>query len=84
MQTEQERFHTVAGVFKVLDDKFSPEDNETTLSLQKCKLSRHTDEATEGCMSRLRMNATEYKYIENERKSKEQFISGINDMMTTE
>ena len=64
-------------------DKLKPKHNETTHSLQYCKLVRNADKSTEEWMGRLRVKEIKYKCKEIDRRLKEQFINGINDQTMT-
>ena len=67
-------------LFKNLTNKFRPQFNKTIKSLQFCKLSRQDGESKEEWMGRLQLSPVECNYQEINRKLKEQFIHGLNDM----
>ena len=71
--------------FSILNVKFKPQQIETILSLQYCKLSRDENKSAEEWLDSLRVMTNECNYKEHNRKLKEQFINGTDGkMMTTE
>ena len=67
------------GLFEILANKFMPQSNKTTKSLQLWKLSRQNGENAEEWMGRLWLAVIECNYKEIDRQLREQFIHGLND-----
>ena len=65
--------------FTIVNNKFTPQYDETIRSLQFLILVMHPDENAEELMGRLRLAAVECNYTEIDRQLKEQFIHGLND-----
>ena len=62
-----------------MKEKFRPQHNETTLSLQYCKLQRKDNESPQEWVGWLCIRAAEWNYKEHDRWVKEQIINDIND-----
>ena len=60
----------------MLGHKFTPQHDEAILSLQYCKLLRHTDGSAEEWIGRLRIT-------EIDQRQRKQFINDINDHRMT-
>ena len=76
---EKETCNTLESLFEILFNKFKPQYNEMTKSLQFRKLYHYDDESMEEWMGRLHIAAVECNYLEVDRQLKEQFIHGLND-----
>ena len=50
MQIEKESHQSVKRLFKILNEKFRPQHNDTMLSLHYCMLGRQNDETAEEWM----------------------------------
>ena len=83
MPIKHESCQTVNGLFAILNQKLWQQNSKTILSLQYCKLGKQDEETPKDWMGRLRIMMTYCKYKENDTRTKEQFINGINDKVMT-
>ena len=70
LQENKRNCVTVGSLFKVLDNQFKAQHKKTILSLQWCKLSRHSNETTKEWMGKLRIKTAECSFKENDRHLK--------------
>ena len=63
---EQEICKSSAGLLKILNEKFKPQQSEISLSLQYCKLPRDYSKTEKEWIGQLRMKANECKYQEHD------------------
>ena len=71
---EQEKCRTSMGFFKVLTEKFKPQNTETMSSLQYSKLPRKQNEFAKEWFGHFTIKANEGGYKENEKCLKNNFL----------
>ena len=74
MTEEKETCNMLEGLFEMLANKFKPQYNETTKSLQFRKLYQFENESVEEWMGRLHVVVVECNYQDINRELKEQLI----------
>ena len=77
-EAEQEACYE-EGQFEIFNNRFKPQDNETIILLQFCKLVRQQNESAEEWVGRLRIIAVECYYKEINGQLKKQFIHRLNE-----
>ena len=80
---EKEACKTVEGLFTVLNGKFKPQHNATSLSLQYCKLNRKSGESMQEWMGRLQIKWQSANIRKMNRMMKKQSSNCMNDEAIT-